>query len=76
MTKKTSNRNKQRKRRSAWWKGNTGWGVAAAILIIVLIFAFVWYRNNEPSTLSEVSLDKSKGDPDAPVTVVEYGDFQ
>ncbi|HMN14163.1 MAG TPA: hypothetical protein PKD55_17750 [Bellilinea sp.] len=69
-------RNKRRRRRSAWWKGNTGWGIAAAVVGIVLIFAFVWYRNDDSSSLSEVSLDKSKGNPDASVTVVEYGDFQ
>lgn len=33
-------------------------------------------RNEGPSPTTEARLDKSKGDPDAPVVVTVYGDFQ
>ena len=75
MTTKSRDGNKGRRRRSAWWKGAAGWGVAAAAGMLLFLLV-VWYTIGESSSPPEISLDKSKGDPDAPVTVVEYGDFQ
>lgn len=61
------------------------WGVVVLIALGLAAFAF-WPRNqaaNPPTPLAaqtqalgEISLDKSIGEENAPVVVVEYGDFQ
>lgn len=62
-------------------------GVIALVVIVVSAFAILGSENGGTTTQSqssqltslnpdEVSLDKSVGPADAPVVVVEYGDFQ
>ena len=47
----------------------------ASILIFLVVGAFIAWPKSENKTASAI-LDKSKGAANAPVTVVEYGDFQ
>lgn len=73
-------------RKAYLWKVRLFWIVTGLAIAGVMAFAF---RSNEqaPSSsassgtsldnsLGEISLDKSLGDENAPVVVVEYGDFQ
>jgi hypothetical protein len=51
----------------------------AAILVLVLGAGFFFIAQNHSETAQEYSgidANKTKGSPDAPVLVVEYGDFQ
>jgi cell division protein FtsN len=53
--------------------------IIAAILVLVLGAAFFFVIQNRTETAEKyanIDPNKSKGDPDAPVLVVEYGDFQ
>lgn len=69
----------QRPRRGPldWYKRHRlGLGLVVIVLILGLGAMFlVEGRRSSPLT-APVGLDKSKGDANAPVTVVEYGDFQ
>ena len=49
-----------------------------AVVSVLVIFDQGGRRSSQanPQLSEEISLDKSKGSPDAPVVVVEYGDFQ
>lgn len=51
------------------------WVLAALAVVGLMAFTF-WPKNNPPAPSVEVSLDKSVGDENAPVVVMEYGDFQ
>lgn len=62
------------------------WFVAGLAIVSLLVFAF-WPKERTTASgttpeisldkkLGEISLDKSIGDDNAPVVVVEYGDFQ
>ncbi|MCL5951737.1 MAG: hypothetical protein M1132_08455 [Chloroflexi bacterium] len=55
------------------------WVIGLAIGLLALVLAVVlWFpnRGDNASAPTKVNLDKSKGEPGAPVTVMEYGDFQ
>ena len=75
-----------RQRKAHLWHTRLLWVVAGLAIVGMLAFAF---RPNPQRTaggdtpesslnqsLGEISLDKSLGDENAPVVVVEYGDFQ
>ena len=75
-----------RQRKASLWKTRLLWVVAGLAIVGMMAFAF---RPNQQSpagadapasnlnqSLGEISLDKSLGDENAPVVVVEYGDFQ
>ena len=75
-----------RQRKSYLWQTRLLWIVAGLAIAGVMAFAF---RPNQQTpavddtsasslnqSLGEISLDKSLGDENAPVVVVEYGDFQ
>ena len=50
-----------------------------AILVLVIgtaIFFAIQNRTETAQKYAEIDPNKSKGDPEAPVLVVEYGDFQ
>ncbi|HEY66142.1 MAG TPA: hypothetical protein G4O02_16405 [Caldilineae bacterium] len=47
-----------------------------ALLLVAGGILLMSGRNEGPSPTTEARLDKSKGDPDAPVVVTVYGDFQ
>ena len=51
------------------------WVLAALAVAGMMAFTF-WPKNKNPTPTVEVSLDKSIGEENAPVVVVEYGDFQ
>lgn len=54
------------------------WVVAAVVVAGLMAFSF-WPKNGlttPPAPTAAVSLDKSIGDENAPVVVMEYGDFQ
>ena len=52
-------------------------GLIALLVVIAVGTAFVTLRNDSgPPPPSQMAPDKSKGDPNAPVTVVVYADFQ
>ena len=68
---KTSKRTKNAPRRVNWWV----FGALGAILIIAF-GAFVLQQNQNKVEPVETSQDKSMGNADAPVVVVEYGDYQ
>jgi predicted metal-binding membrane protein len=51
----------------------------AAILVLAwgaVIFFVIQNRAEGASQYAGIDPNKSKGDPDAPILVVEYGDFQ
>ncbi len=58
--------------------------VVITIIILALLIALVVINNMKSDTSNNVSFDKQPsiegqpvlGDPDAPVTVVEFGDFK
>ncbi|MCB0154081.1 MAG: DsbA family protein [Anaerolineae bacterium] len=50
--------------------------VAIAVIIVAAVVILNQPQANLPVQPAEVSLDKSEGDPQAPVVVVEYADFQ
>lgn len=67
------------RKRSFWQQYGLLAGVTAVVVIAVLGIVFLNQRGGADSTAADtadVSLDKSKGAEDAPVVVVEYGDFQ
>lgn len=50
---------------------------AAAVVVLVLLFAFARSTANQPSNLLKVTAsDPVLGNSNAPVTIVEFGDFQ
>ena len=51
------------------------WVLAALIVVGAGVFAFL-PKNQTTTPVPEISLDKSLGEENAPVVVVEYGDFQ
>jgi protein-disulfide isomerase len=51
------------------------WVLAALVLVGVMAFSF-WPKDQTSESTGDVSLDKSVGDENAPLVVVEYGDFQ
>ena len=51
------------------------WVLAALAVAGMMAFTF-WPKNKPPTPTVEVSLDKSVGEENAPVVIVEYGDFQ
>jgi hypothetical protein len=51
-------------------------GAMALLLVAVGIAGLGVGRSNRSTSIPEANLDKSKGASDAPVVVVEYGDFQ
>lgn len=51
-------------------------GIVAVAVVLVAGLALVNRGGVEPSTPDQISMDKSKGPAEAPVVVVEYGDFQ
>lgn len=51
------------------------WVLAGLAVAGVMAFTF-WPKNKTPTPTVEVTLDKSIGDENAPVVIVEYGDFQ
>ncbi len=52
-------------------------GGAAVVALLALVGMALQLRSGaQGDPEGAVSLDKSKGDPAAPVVVVEYGDFQ
>lgn len=72
-----NSRKAQRKPTSWWQRNRLLWIPAAAVLIIVTTIAFSHGGGgNSPQALPVSSSDKSKGEANAPVTVVEYSDFQ
>jgi uncharacterized membrane protein len=66
------------------WFGLNRYGLIAGIvvLVVIVVAAIVILDQGSRSSsqsgspLADVSLDKSEGAADAPVVVVEYGDFQ
>lgn len=73
---KTTNRSKKSPRRVNWWI----LGVLSIILVVAIATIVMQQnRNNiDPVAIApiEISQDKSIGSADAPVVVVEYGDYQ
>ncbi len=72
-------RARPRPTRGRTWLRGHGWliGLIALLLVGGIGAVFLIQRGTEDTPPSEeVSLDKSKGAADAPVVVVEYGDFQ
>lgn len=64
--------------RTNWLSRNRVAAGASALLLVVVIVAFALVSNQStpaPQT-AQTNLDKSKGAANAPVTVIEYGDFQ
>lgn len=51
-------------------------GIAVVAVLLVAALALANRGDTTPFTADEVAMDKSKGSPEAPVVVVEYGDFQ
>lgn len=77
MTKRSIRRRQSRQKQSQKGLGWKAYGLIIGALIIVLSSLIFLNQEDDPSLFSgEVSLDKSKGTEDAPVVVVEYGDFQ
>lgn len=69
----------QRPRRGPfdWYKRHRlGLGLVMAALILGLGAVFLVEGRRSSSLSAPVGLDKTKGEANAPVTVVEYGDFQ
>jgi hypothetical protein len=50
--------------------------IVLAVVVVVALVALNQGSRSSPTAPGQVSLDKSKGAADAPVVVVEYGDFQ
>ncbi|NOX61641.1 MAG: hypothetical protein GXP42_06810 [Chloroflexi bacterium] len=82
MAKRRKKRTQPQKKR---WTAKRWAVLAAAILVPVALAAFLAFftlrddgssQPAEGGTIADVSLDKSVGPEDAPVVVVEYGDFQ
>jgi len=49
----------------------------AGMLVFLAVGALVaWPKSDKTAPTASANLDKSKGAANAPVTVVEYGDFQ
>jgi protein-disulfide isomerase len=73
---KTTNRSKKSPKRINWWI----LGVLSIILVAVIARIVIQQNQNniDPVAIApiEVSQDKSTGSADAPVVVVEYGDYQ
>jgi hypothetical protein len=74
----TKRRTSQRKRRDS---GLRRYGLIIGVVVVALavvgMLVVLDQARSGPSTQpGQVSLDKSKGAADAPVVVVEYGDFQ
>lgn len=63
----------QQSRKGPGWKA---YGLIAGAIIIVLGGIIFLNQTAAPPAIDEASLDKSKGAEDAPVVVVEFGDFQ
>jgi len=64
--------------RRSWLKArNVAIGIAALLLVVgVGAILLGQGRDGDSDQTMEVDLDKGKGVADAPVTVMEYGDFQ
>ena len=84
---KFSNRQKFARQRKAYlWQTRLLWVAAGLAIVGMMAFAFRPNqqrpagggapKSNLNQSLGEISLDKSLGDENAPVVVVEYGDFQ
>ena len=73
---KTTNRSKKSPRRVNWWI----LGVLSIILVAAIATIVMQQNQNniDPVAIApiEISQDKSLGSADAPVIVVEYGDYQ
>ena len=70
---------KRRRSRQKQSRKGLGWPAYALIAgaVIIVLGGLIFLNQREaPSTTAAVSLDKSKGMEDAPVVVVEFGDFQ
>ncbi len=70
----TSQRSEQRS-----WLGAHHLAVGLLVLLLVLVVGAILLitgYDGDSSQAAEAELDKSKGAADAPVVVVEYGDFQ
>ncbi|HMN14152.1 MAG TPA: thioredoxin domain-containing protein [Bellilinea sp.] len=72
----SNKKHRSKKHHPVWWKRKQVRGIAIAVVSLVFITAFLWDRNSDSSSPTAVGLDKSQGDPDALVTVIEYADFQ
>lgn len=57
------------------WITRLLWVLAALAVTGMMAFTF-WPKNKNPTPTVEVGLDKSIGEENAPVVIVEYGDFQ
>lgn len=73
---KTTNRTKKSPRRVNWWI----LGVLSIILVAAITSILIQQNQNNTDPVAiapiEISQDKSIGSADAPVNVVEYGDYQ
>lgn len=52
------------------------WGLGVIVMAAVLVYAFRSVTQAPPSVSEVVASDHIKGKPDAPITIVEYSDFQ
>ncbi len=68
----------RRREARAWWRSRDAAIGLMALLLIGGLGLLLWsgLRDQGSHGTAYASLDKSKGAADAPVVVVEYGDFQ
>lgn len=78
MTKVKKVRLQEQRRGPLYWFKihRLGLGLVVAVLILGLGAVFLVEGRRSSSLPAPVGLDKTKGEANAPVTVVEYGDFQ
>jgi hypothetical protein len=50
--------------------------VVVAVAVVAVLVVLDQARSGSATQPGQISLDKSKGAADAPVVVIEYGDFQ